>query len=223
MTSVRRIGSDTEAANMAWESDDDQHDFRPADSAPHTARMATQSKHRDRQASAEESSTVRGRPSTGPEICELNDEIDQGYDADVEHVYPDGYEDASDADAEIELPNETDIDKEEEKPPHQADLVHRFRRLHCERAVSANHQTHSRDNSGGSSALKRSHSQESLTDTEEDVLPDDASPASTPSQRRTRRRLTPSRSHTRASTAPSPDRMEIDVEEPSSEVVGKDT
>lgn len=222
MTSVPRFGCETEAVNMNWETEGDDYYRKLAGSASHMDEVTSESEEHDCPASAPKSGTAQVGLSTGPELSELYDEIDLGYDADVEHVFPDGYEDASDTNAETKQPEDPDKDEDEENVPRQVDLVHRFRRLNCERQSTAQRKPHARNDSGGSSLLKRSHSAESLTDTEDEAVPDNASPTSTSSQRRTRKRVVPSRSRAGVSASPSPDHMDIDIQEPSSARIGQD-
>lgn len=145
------------------------------------------------------------RDQDGPQIRDVTEEYDDGYEADAERTYPDGFEDPEGDEGEASASIAV-----EEGPSSQADLVKPFRKLRCEQRRSRTSRRHMR-NVSGSSTLKRSHSEDSLTDRDEHTKSGTASPES--SRKRPRQSKTPPNQvfFEMVSMPPSPNAMDVDT------------
>lgn len=142
---------------------------------------------------------------SGPSISDVTEEYDNGYEADVDSAYPDGFEEPGESDKESDRSQHSRF----QKAPSLS-LVKHFRELRCGR----NGVALPRRSVGASSTLKRSHSEDSLTSPDPDLVDDSTS--STPEQRRAKRRITtPVSSTSIAYLTIDDEAMDIDDESPS--------
>lgn len=163
-------------------------------------------------------SDAAGDSTSGePQIDEIKEGSDDGYEADVDQTFPDGFEEPG-ADNDDEC---SSISAGEEKSSIHDNMVDKFQNLNCDKKPDSAFDVQSDSGRRGNPVLKRSHSEESLTDTEEDAMPDKAS--ASPEYRRIRRRMThPSRaSHiSRGRSAADPSEpMEVDQQGDPDEVL----
>lgn len=153
----------------------------------------------------------RNTSTNEPSIQDVTEEYDEGYEGDAETIYPDSYEDARASDNE----STTTTQAEGDVGNHES-LIRGLRRLRCGPIRIGSSASHARNFSEGSSGVKRSHSEESLTDFE-DEIPHDGE-TSTPERKRARTGVTesPIAFNVTTSMLPrSPDAMEIDSHLPS--------
>lgn len=99
------------------------------------------------------------------EVQDVTDLDDEGYEADIERVYPDGYEEPSETEADDSTSIFSVNDQESQR---HKNLIRHFKALRCGSRSKASRAFDWRTYSRGSLAVKRSHSEDSLTDTDED-------------------------------------------------------